>query len=96
MYLYLGSNPRALYLITDSQDERLGRPHRALVFRAGEGPAKAIVEFLPKDQVNIYNLMKLTNRIIKGCLGLISVDNGALHWNLTTLNVLTKSMNFGI
>ncbi|KAF9534756.1 inositol polyphosphate phosphatase [Crepidotus variabilis] len=75
MYLYLRSNPRALYLITSSQDERLGRPSRALVFREGDGPAKAIVEFLPKDQVDLKNLVKLNNRIVKGCLGLISVDN---------------------
>jgi len=76
MYLYLGTNPRALYLITSSHDERLGRPKRALVFRAGEGHSRAIVEFLQKDQVDIQNLVRMTTRVVKGCLGLISVENG--------------------
>ena len=76
MYLYLGNNPRTLYLVTSTHDERHGCPRRALVFRAGEGQSKAIVEFLSKDQVNISKCVKLTNRIVKGCLGLISVDNG--------------------
>lgn len=76
MYLYLGNNPRSLYLVTSSYDEQLGRPQRALVFRAGEGPAKAIVELLHKDQVDLQSLVKLTSRIVKGCLGLISIDNG--------------------
>ncbi|KAF8165492.1 inositol polyphosphate phosphatase [Crassisporium funariophilum] len=75
MYLYLASSPRALYLVTSSHDERLGRPRRALVFRAGEGQSKAIVEFLPKDQVDLSSCVRLTNRIVKGCLGLISVEN---------------------
>ena len=76
MYLYLGNNPRSLYLVTSTHDERHGCPRKALVFRAGEGQSKAIVEFLPKDQVNLSKCVKLTNRIVKGCLGLISVDNG--------------------
>ncbi len=76
MHLYLKSVPRALYLITDSQDERIGRPPRALVFRAGDGLAKVIVEFLPKDQVDMYNLVKMSARNVMGCLGLISVENG--------------------
>lgn len=76
MYLYLGNNPRSLYLVTSSYDERHGCPRRALVFRAGEGQSKAIVEFLQKDQIDISNCVRLTNRIVKGCLGLISVDNG--------------------
>lgn len=76
MYLYLGNNPRTLYLVTSSHDERLGRPSRALVFRVGEGQSKAIVEFLHKDQVDLQNLVKLTTRVVKGCLGLISVENG--------------------
>jgi hypothetical protein len=78
MYLYLSSNPRALYLVTSTHDERQGRPSRALVFRPGEGPAKAIVEFLSKDQVDLASLVRLTNRVVKGCLGLIAVENGAL------------------
>ena len=76
MHLYLENNPRSLYLVTSTQDERHGCPKKALVFRAGEGQSKAIVEFLPKDQVNFSKCIKLTNRIVKGCLGLISVDNG--------------------
>ena len=76
MYLYLGNNPRSLYLVTNSHEERRGCPRRALVFRAGEGQSKAIVEFLREDQVDLSTCTKLTNRIVKGCLGLILVDNG--------------------
>ncbi|TCD69866.1 inositol polyphosphate 5-phosphatase [Steccherinum ochraceum] len=77
MYLYLSENPRSLYLVTNQQDERQGRPRRALVFRAAEGKSsQAVVEFLPKDEVNLSNATKVTNRIVKGCLGLISVSGG--------------------
>lgn len=76
MYLYLANNPRSLYLVTSSHDERLGRPRRALVFRAGEGQAKAIVEFLHQDQIDTSNFVRLTSRVVKGCIGLISVENG--------------------
>ncbi|KAJ8515324.1 hypothetical protein ONZ45_g7241 [Pleurotus djamor] len=76
MYLYLGANPRALYLATSAQDEKLGRPHRALVFRHNEvNPSQAIVEFLPKKNIEFSSLVRLTNRVIKGCLGLISIEN---------------------
>lgn len=78
MYLYLASNPRILYLVTSSHDERLGRPSRALVFRPGDGPSKTIVEFLPTDQVDFSSLVRLTNRVVKGCIGLIAVENGRL------------------
>lgn len=79
MHLYLGHNPRTLYLVTGSHDERKGRPQRALVFRAVEAnPAQVIVEFLPKDEVNLTSAVRLTSRVIKGCLGLISVENGML------------------
>jgi len=78
MHLYLCHNPRTLYLVTGSHDERKGRPSRALVFRAAEGVAQVIVEFLPKDEVNLTSAVRLTSRIIKGCLGLISVENGML------------------
>ncbi|KAF8646385.1 hypothetical protein AX16_007251 [Volvariella volvacea WC 439] len=75
MHLYLGNNPRSLYLVTSSHDERAGRPQRALAFRAGErSNHQAIVEFLPKREVNLSGLVKLTSRVVKGCLGLISVD----------------------
>lgn len=77
MYLYLGSNPRALYLVTTIHDERLGRPRRVLIFRQGRSPTQAVVEFLHKDQIDLLSLVKLTNRIVKGCLGLILIDNGA-------------------
>ncbi|TFK43681.1 phosphatidylinositol phosphate phosphatase [Crucibulum laeve] len=75
MYLYLGNGPRALYLVTSSHDEKFGRPARALIFRAGEGHSQAVVEFLPKDEVDLGALVRLTNRVVKGCLGLISVEN---------------------
>lgn len=77
MYLYLGSNPRSLYLLTSPQDEKVGRPHRGLVFRCNEAnPTQAIVEFLPKREIDISSLVKLTNRVVKGCLGLIAIENG--------------------
>lgn len=77
MHLYLGTNPRALYLVTSSHDQRLGRPRRALVFRAAPSTtAQVIVEFLHKDGVDFSNLTRLTTRIVKGCLGLIAVENG--------------------
>ncbi|KAG7449414.1 inositol polyphosphate phosphatase [Guyanagaster necrorhizus] len=75
MYLYLASNPRALYLATSSQDEQLGRPKRILVFRAGENYNQTVVEFLSKDEVDLSSAVRLTNRVVKGCLGLISIDN---------------------
>ncbi|KAF9076927.1 inositol polyphosphate phosphatase [Rhodocollybia butyracea] len=75
MHLYLGSNPRSLILATSTSEERLGKPSRALVFRAGVNNAQAVVEFLPKDEVDLQNAVKLTQRGVKGCLGMISVDN---------------------
>ncbi|KAJ8086868.1 Inositol-1,4,5-trisphosphate 5-phosphatase 1 [Marasmius tenuissimus] len=76
MYLHLANSPRALYLVTSSQDERSGRPSRILVFRADErNPSQAIVEFLPKDEVDLSNTIRLTNGTVKGCLGLIAVEN---------------------
>ncbi|KAI0082404.1 inositol polyphosphate phosphatase [Panus rudis PR-1116 ss-1] len=76
MYLYLSENPRTLSLVTSSQDERQGRPSRALIFRAAEGRAnQAVVEFLPKEEVNLTGAVKVTSRIVKGCLGLISVQD---------------------
>ena len=84
MYLYLSNAPRTLYLITDIHDEKNGRPRRALVFRAAEGSSQAIVEFLRADEVDVTNLIRLTSRIVKGCLGLIGVDQGALDWLIVT------------
>jgi synaptojanin len=89
MHLYLASDPRTLFLVTSSQEESQGRPRRALVFRAAErdhsnnpnlnAPHQAVVEFLPKDEVNLTNVVRMTTRIVKGCLGLISIDNGEHH-----------------
>lgn len=77
MHLYLGNNPRTLYLITDEKDERLGRPRRALVFRVGQGRSQVAVEFLPTKEVDRTGLVALTSRAVKGCLGLASIDNGS-------------------
>ena len=77
MHLYLGIHPRVLYLATSSHDQRLGRPDRTLVFRAApRNSVQAIVEFRPTNEVNLSNAILLTNRVVKGCLGLISIDNG--------------------
>ncbi|KXN89554.1 Inositol-1,4,5-trisphosphate 5-phosphatase 1 [Leucoagaricus sp. SymC.cos] len=75
MHLYLSNNPRTLYLITDEKDELLGRPRRALRFRIGRDRSQAVVALLPTREVDRNGLVKLTNRTVKGCLGLISVDN---------------------
>jgi len=77
MYLHLGSGPRTFYLVTGSHDERQGRPSRALVFRAGDSDNQVVVEFLRKDQVDLSNTVRITTRVVKGCLGLIAVENGA-------------------
>ncbi|KAI0638342.1 DNase I-like protein [Trametes polyzona] len=74
MYLYLSENPRSLYLVTSSHEERRGCPPKALVFRAAQdSSSQAVVEFLPKDEVDLTNAIKLTSRVVKGCLGLISI-----------------------
>ncbi|EIN10872.1 inositol polyphosphate phosphatase [Punctularia strigosozonata HHB-11173 SS5] len=74
MHLYLGEEPRTLYLVTGSHD--VGRPRRALVFQAAErNPSQAVVEFLPKEEVDLTKTVRLTNRVIKGCLGLVSISN---------------------
>jgi hypothetical protein len=78
MHLYLGEGPRTLYLVSGARDDNAGGPQRALVFRAGEDPAQAIVEFLPKDQVELSNTVRLTRRNAYGCLGLVSIASGAL------------------
>lgn len=87
MYLYLSENPRILYLVTSGHDERQGRPSKALVFRTVEGStSQAIVEFRSRDEVDLTDAVKLSNRVIKGCLGLISVSQGMLfacsYWGL--------------
>src|SRR6267154_2144904 len=95
MHLYLSHNPRTLYLVTGSHDERKGRPQRALVFRAAEhNPAQVIVEFLPKDGVNLTGAVRLTSRVIKGCLGLISVENGMLICMFIGFNLIVTHRYF--
>ncbi|KAI0306833.1 inositol polyphosphate phosphatase [Multifurca ochricompacta] len=90
MHLYLVESPRILYLVTSSQEETNGRPRRALVFRAAEGnPHQAVVEFLLKDQVNLSSAVRLTSRIVKGCLGLISVADDLF------LAVITSATDIG-
>ena len=77
MHLYLGDNPRTLYLATSHHDEKLGRPQRVLVFRvAPSNPSQAVVEFLHRDQVDLSSAALATNRVIKGCMGLINVGGG--------------------
>ena len=77
MHLHLGDNPRTLYLVTSPQEERDGYPSKALVFRAVDGnSSQAIVQFLPKDQVDLDDTIKLSTRNVYGCLGLISVSSG--------------------
>ncbi|KAF8504208.1 DNase I-like protein [Gautieria morchelliformis] len=79
MHLYLRESPRALILVTSSEDQRQGCPRKALVFRASEEPrsAQAVVEFVPKDEVDLSGVVRLTSREVKGCLGLIQlVQNG--------------------
>ncbi|TFK71771.1 inositol polyphosphate phosphatase [Pluteus cervinus] len=88
MQLYLGSNPRTLYLV--SSNERDQRPQRALIFRAGQrGSNQAVVEFAHKRDVNFSNLIKLTTRTVKGCLGLIAVENDVF------LAVVTSAVEIG-
>lgn len=77
MYLYLEEYPRTLYLVTSPHDEKRGCPSRALVFRAVQhSSSQAVVEFLPKTEVDLHNAVKLTTRVVKGCLGLISIGSG--------------------
>jgi synaptojanin len=78
MHLYLREEPRALLLVTTTDDERLGTPPRALIFRATENQpsSQAVVEFLPKSEVDLNGVVRLTNRSVYGCLGIINVGNG--------------------
>ncbi|KAJ7490357.1 SacI homology domain-containing protein [Mycena galericulata] len=69
MYLYLASNPRrVLYLVSTEH-------RRVLAFRQSESnPAQAVVEFVPQTEVDLLNVIRLTTRVVKGCLGLISIE----------------------
>ena len=91
MHLYLGDNPRTLYLATSQHDEKLGRPERVLVFRvAPSNPSQAVVEFLHKDQVDLSSAALATNRVIKGCMGLINVSGGKL--NISTSDLVSADL----
>ncbi|KAF8592645.1 DNase I-like protein [Ramaria rubella] len=91
MHLYLRESPRALILVTSSDDERQGCPPRALVFRASIGSrSQAVVEFVPKDEVDLSGVVRLTSRPVKGCLGLIQIAPNELF-----LAVITSSTEIG-
>jgi len=93
MHLYLGDNPRALYLTTSQHDEKLGRPQRVLVFRvAPSNPSQAVVEFLHKDQVDLSSATLITKRVIKGCMGLIGVGGG--EPGILATNPVTSDLRF--
>ncbi|KAJ7639012.1 inositol polyphosphate phosphatase [Roridomyces roridus] len=68
MYLYLANDVptgRILYLVSNN---------RILAFRQSSNPAQAVVEFLPQSQVDLSNVIRLNTRVVKGCLGLISIE----------------------
>ncbi|KAF8528795.1 phosphatidylinositol phosphate phosphatase [Hysterangium stoloniferum] len=51
--------------------ERNGLPRRALVFRTtaeGSRSGQAVVEFIPKDEVALSGVVRLSSRPVKGCL----------------------------
>lgn len=82
MHLYLKNGPtsaqRTIVLCTGAEDERDRAPSRALVFRCMDGDiTKVMVEFLNKDQLDLSTAIRLTTRVVKGCLGLINVGEGA-------------------
>lgn len=82
MHLYLRDSPvRTLILSTSSEDERQGCPRRVLVFRVGQSKSssQAIVEFVPKDEVEFAGVVRLTARPVYGVLGLINIANGTYH-----------------
>lgn len=78
MHLYLKEEPRALILVTTPEDERLGSPPRGLVFKASDknNSAQVIVEFLPKAEIDLTAVVRLTNRSVHGCLGLLNIGSG--------------------
>lgn len=78
MHIYLRESPRALLLVTTPEDERLGSPSRGLIFKASENKSsgQVIVEFLPKSEIDLGDVARLTNRSVHGCLGLLNVANG--------------------
>ena len=80
MHLYLKDDyrgHRTLILCTSAEEERVGAPSRALVFRSMENDtAKVMVEFLPLTDLDLNGAVRLTTRKVKGCLGLINVGDG--------------------
>ncbi|QRV87863.1 hypothetical protein RhiJN_15881 [Ceratobasidium sp. AG-Ba] len=96
MHLYLRDAPqRTLILTTSSEEERTGRPRRALVFRAAEGAkasSQAVVEFLRKDEVDLNGVIRLTPQEVSGCLGLISVG-GELFLSVVTSATLIGELS---
>ncbi|EJD53563.1 inositol polyphosphate phosphatase [Auricularia subglabra TFB-10046 SS5] len=90
MHLYLRDSPRTLLLVTTSEEERRGSPRKALVFRVAEGSNnQVVVEFLPKEEVSLSGVTKLTSRPVIGCLGLINVQNDVF------LVVVTAALEIG-
>ena len=82
MHLYLHDSPvRTLILSTSSEDERQGCPRRVLIFRVGQSKSssQAIVEFVPKEEVDFAGVVRLTARPVHGVLGLINIANGAYY-----------------
>ncbi|KAF8307217.1 DNase I-like protein [Clavulina sp. PMI_390] len=90
MHLYLKDEPRALILVTTPEDERLGAPARGLVFKPSESRTsnQVIVEFLPKHEIDLTAVVRLTNRSVHGCLGLLSVGNDVFVAVITQVSFL--------
>ncbi|KAF8341266.1 DNase I-like protein [Cantharellus anzutake] len=90
MHLLLQEEPRALYLVTSSEDERLGLPPRALIFKpiSNRTSSQIIVEFLPKCEVDLGNLVRLTNRSVQGCLGVLNIANDIFIAVVTSVNFI--------
>lgn len=87
MFLYLRDDPRALVLVSTSDEERLlpGSSAKGLLFKSTSdtGPkgsstrhSQVVVEFLSTDEIDLDNVVRLTNRPIHGCLGLLNVGAG--------------------
>ncbi|KAG8907006.1 inositol polyphosphate 5-phosphatase [Tulasnella sp. 403] len=88
MHLWLRDyGTRTLLLLTSAEDELKGLPSRALVFRAGRN-SQAVVEFLGKDDVDRDGLIRLSNRPIEGCLGLINVEGDIFLVVVTSATVI--------
>ncbi|KDQ13727.1 hypothetical protein BOTBODRAFT_160330 [Botryobasidium botryosum FD-172 SS1] len=90
MHLYLRGSPRALILVTSSDDERKACPPRALVLRPAEGKtsSQAVIESLPKDQVDLSSAVRLTSKEVYGCLGLINIANDIFLAVVTAVSLI--------